>query len=272
MVSLGVGKNMVRAIRFWAEAVGVTKFHGKDGFTVTEFGEILLGEDGFDPYLEDIQTLWLIHWKLSTQVEEPLFAWDYLLNRWQEPDLTRTSVLRTFQREVDRYDKKRSLVTLEQHFDTFLHTYTPTRGRKGQIQEDNLDCPLVELELIQKIGEREFDRTSGKRDSIYAFRREPKPEIGDKLFAYCLYDFFVRRHQNESTLSFREVAIGLGSPGQIFKLPECDLYERLEGLKAQTNGLFSYQESASIQQIRKHGNVQEKMLIKSIYKHEAICV
>lgn len=43
MVSLGVGKNMVRAIRFWAEASGIIKFQGKDGFVVTEFGEILFG-------------------------------------------------------------------------------------------------------------------------------------------------------------------------------------------------------------------------------------
>lgn len=77
MVSLGVGKNMVRAIRFWSEAAGIIKFQGKDGL---------------DPYLEDIQTLWLIHWKLSTQVLEPLFARDYLLNQRQEPDLIRTAV------------------------------------------------------------------------------------------------------------------------------------------------------------------------------------
>ena len=272
MVSLGVGKNMVRSIRFWAEASGIIKFQGKDGFVVTEFGEILFGEDGLDPYLEDIQTLWLIHWKLSTQVLEPLFAWDYLLNQWQEPDLTRTAVLRNLQQKANTFEKKLSFVTLEQHFDTFLHTYFPTRGRKGQIQEDNLDCPLVELELIQKIGERVIDNASGKRELIYAFRREPKSEISDKLFVYCLYDFFTQRYPSELTLSFREISVGHGSPGQIFKLPESDLRERLESLNFQTNRLFSYQESQSIQQVYKHSNMQEKILIKSIYTHEAVRV
>lgn len=271
MILLGVGKNMVRSIRFWSEAASIIRFQGKDGFIVTEFGEILFGEDGLDPYLENIQTLWLIHWKLSTQVLGPLFAWDYLLNQWQEPDLTRTAVLRFLHQKTNTFDKKLSFVTLEQHFDTFLHTYFPTRGRKGQIQEDNLDCPLVELELIQKIGEREVGNTSRKRELIYAFRREPKPEISEKLFAYCLHDFFTQRYPNELTLSFREISVGRGSPGQIFKLPESDLRERLESLNFQTNKLFSYQESQSIQQVSKHTTLQETTLIKSIYDYEEVC-
>ncbi len=271
MVSLGVGKNMVRAIRFWSETADIIKFQGKDGFIVTEFGEILFGEDGLDPYLEDIQTLWLIHWKLSTQVSEPLFAWDYLLNQWQEPDLTRTAVLRFLQQKANTLDKKLSFVTLEQHFDTFLHTYFPTRGRKGHIQEDNLDCPLVELELIQKVGERESDNASGKRELIYRFRRESKPEISDRLFTYCLHDFFTQRYPNETTVSFREISVGRGSPGQIFKLPESDLRERLEILNSQTNKFFSYQETQNIQQVSKHSTLQETTLIKSIYDHEEIC-
>lgn len=52
----------------------------------------------------------------------------------------------------------------------FLHTYVPTRGRKGEIQEDNLDCPLVELELIVKGGERELDRAEGKREPMFQQR------------------------------------------------------------------------------------------------------
>jgi hypothetical protein len=40
----------------------------------------LLREDGRDPFLEDIRTLWLIHWKLSTNVQRPLLAWDSIFS------------------------------------------------------------------------------------------------------------------------------------------------------------------------------------------------
>src|SRR5207247_9454536 len=124
-----------------------------------------------------------------TDTPKPLLAWDYLLNRWQDPELVPSKALKALQQEAAKHDDDLSPVTLEQHFDTFLHTYVPTRGRKGEVQEDNLDCPLVELELIIKVGEREIDRLAGKREPIYAFRREEKPEITPELFAYCLHDF-----------------------------------------------------------------------------------
>jgi hypothetical protein len=88
MVTLGVGKNMVRSIRFWSQVAGMATLVSKsEGHTHTKLAGVLLGERGFDPFLEDIRTLWLIHWNLSTNIENPLLAWDYLLNHWQEPEL-----------------------------------------------------------------------------------------------------------------------------------------------------------------------------------------
>jgi len=270
VILMGVGKNMVRAIRFWSLAANVVEHRPNEGYFVTEFGEDIFGNDGLDPYLEDIKTLWLLHWNFSTQIEEPLFAWDFLLNKWQEPDISRSSVLRVFQQEPDVVERKLSLTTLSHHFDTFIHTYVPTRGPKGIVKEDNLDSPLVELELIQKIGEQEIDINSGKREPIYAFRREEKLDISPELFVYCLYDFFQRRHPTENTLSFREISIGHGSPGQIFKIPEIDLRERLYTLETQTDGLLSFQESANIQQIRKHKEVSQRTLLELIFSLEMI--
>lgn len=251
MVSMGVGKNMVRAIRFWAQASGVAEPVSEGGYKITDFGRALLSRDGFDPFLEDKRTLWLIHWQLSTHVSEPLFAWDFLLNKWPYPELTRTEALRAFEQESKRLGRNLSPVTLEQHFDTFLHTYVPTRSRKGEILEDNLDCPLVELELIQKVGEREYG-DGGRREPIYVFRRESKPEVTSELFIYCLNDFWARRRLTEKTLTFRDVSVAHGSPGQVFKLPEWDVRERLERIKDDSNGAFSYQESASLQQVKRN--------------------
>lgn len=248
MVELGVGKNMVRSIKFWAQVTDIAKPCAEGGYLVTEFADAIFGEDGHDPFLEDIRTLWLLHWKMTTQAAEPLFAWDYLLNRWQHPEITRFEVIAAFKREAARMERQLSQVTLEQHFDTFLHTYVPTRSRKGEILEDNLDSPLVELELIQRVGERKMDK-GGRHEVIYAFRRESKPEISPQLFLYCLNDFWKERRSEELTLSFRDVSVGHGSPGQVFKLPERDLKERLDSIKIDSSGTFDYQESAAIQQV-----------------------
>jgi hypothetical protein len=42
----------------------------------------------------------IIHWNLSThKKDEPLFAWDFLLNHWQTPELSRSTVLEAFRKE-----------------------------------------------------------------------------------------------------------------------------------------------------------------------------
>src|SRR6266540_5289965 len=93
IVAMGVGKNMVRAIRFWVQTTGIASALKDGGYSITDFGEALLKQGGFDPFLEDKRTLWLIHWKLSTQYSEPLFAWDYLLNKWRHQEISRTFAL-----------------------------------------------------------------------------------------------------------------------------------------------------------------------------------
>jgi len=269
MVTLGVGKNMVRSIRFWAQVAEMSVSAKKGGgHSLTPFGREILGENGRDPFLEDIRTLWLIHWKLSTNVESPLLAWDYLLNRWQEPEIVPKTAITALHKEATMGDAGLSRVTVEQHFDTFLHTYFPTRGRKREIQEDNLDCPLVELDFIVKVGDRELETSSGRREPIYSFRREEKPEITPELFVYCLNDFWRKRHPTNATLTLKEVAHGHGSPGQIFKLPEEDIRVRVDELSRQTGGLFSYSESATQQQVRKQGELGGIELLEQIYELE----
>lgn len=266
MVKLGVGKNMVRSIRFWSQVMGMAKTETKrQSLSVTDLGKALLAENGRDPFLEDIRTLWLLHWNLATNIENPLLAWDFLLNRWQEPELVPSFVFKALQKEAEKQENRLSMVTLQQHFNTFLHTYYPTRGRKGEVQEDNLDCPLVELELIIKIGERELDRRSGKQETIYGFNREEKPDISSELFVYCLNDFWQKRHEMESTLTLREIAHGHGSPGQIFKLPEEDVRMRVEALAKQTGGFLEFMESANLQQVQKTRDRNDTELLKEIY-------
>ncbi len=126
MVELGIGKNMVRSMKFWADAarVIVSDKQGKSG--VTDFGrELLLGTGptaGLDPFLEDLQTLWLIHWNISTVKESPLFGWDFLMNRWQDPYLSLSRVRDAFVKATVHRERAPSAQTLEQMYEVFVHT------------------------------------------------------------------------------------------------------------------------------------------------------
>lgn len=243
MVVLGVGKNMVRSLRFWAEVTNLLTPGADRTLQPTDFGRAVFGTDGHDPFLEDTRTLWLLHWNVTARATDPLFAWDFLLNRWPYPELTRSEALAAFMRESRSLNVFHSEVTLSQHLDVFLHTYVPTRGPKYGV-EDSLDCPLADLELLQPVGERRLDG-SGRREVVYAFRRESKAEITAELFEYCLNDFWIQRHPDERTLTYRDIAVAPGSPGQLLKLPEDDVRARLDRYAdPDCRRPFSYQPSA----------------------------
>ncbi|HHC25322.1 MAG TPA: DUF4007 family protein, partial [Desulfobacterales bacterium] len=84
---LGVGKNMVRAIRFWGVAFKIiearqesTRQRLSGPMRGTRFGKKLLSDkNGWDPFLEDPGTLWLLHWNLFVP---PIAAtaWSYAIN------------------------------------------------------------------------------------------------------------------------------------------------------------------------------------------------
>lgn len=267
MVGLGVGKNMVRSIRFWVEVMGVAVPRVNRTLEITSFGKLIFADDGFDPFLEDVRTLWLLHWNVASRVEDPLFAWDFLLYRWPYPEWSRSEALLSFERESRRLNKSYSSVTLRQHLDIFIHTYIPPTSNKRKL-EDSLDCPLADLELVQIIGERNVNGTS-RRELVYAFRREAKSEITTALFEYCLDDYWQRR-PSEATLTYRDIAITPGSIGQAFKLPEDDIRSRLDVYTLDDAQLpFSYQPSA-VQGLLSRREIGSHNFLAAIYAKEDI--
>lgn len=62
VVDLGVGKNMVASIRFWMRSFGLLS----DNNTTDIAKTILNSENGLDPYIEDLGTIWLLHYLLVT--------------------------------------------------------------------------------------------------------------------------------------------------------------------------------------------------------------
>ncbi|NOU36262.1 MAG: DUF4007 family protein [Kiritimatiellaceae bacterium] len=265
MVELGVGKNMVRSIRFWATLLGIIEPDGENSLQVTPFSTMLLDPDrGLDPYLEDIQTLWLLHWRLSAAAE-PLYVWHYLLNRWQESEMAGAVIVPMIRRELGE-EHKLSANSLDSLVKVFFHTYVPTRGHKNKVVEDNLDCPLVQLRLIEYGGER--DLSSGRKEPIYAFRRGEKPEISQALFLYCLNDYWRKTSPDETTLSFSQITSSEGSPGQVFKLTDDDIQARLAGLTDDSE-YFVFTDSSTSRSLKRKFTDFEQIsgkLLKRIYK------
>jgi hypothetical protein len=265
MVRLGIGKNMVRSAKFWAECAMVIEENSSGrGWAATNFGRMIFGHDGYDEFFQRIETLWLLHWKLATNCKRPLFHWEQMLNHWQRAEFSESEVLPFLIRGLRADETMKSERTFADGFRGFVNSYLPTRGRKGEIAEDNLDCPLVELGLLKKVSERLKDAHT--REPVYSFVIGPKQGITSALFAYCVWDYWRNSpYKDQPSLGFRFVSSAEGSPGQIFKLPEMVVRSLLDGLDSATDGAFAFVESSSMQQIERKRDLSEEDFLKFIY-------
>lgn len=223
ILELGLGKNMVRSLRFWLDAFGVAS-QGREGWFLRPFGAAMLGPDGLDPFMERVETQWLLHWRLATAVENPLFAWRHVFFRRMRPDFTRSELLAELRAEGERIGHELSDVTLLQHLDALLHTYLGSSNPGAP--EDALDGPLVDLALLRRHGHRRSDME--RIEPLFSLARLPLGEVGAKVVDYALSDFWQVRRRGERMLTFRDVAYAEGSPGATFRLAHDDLREHLE--------------------------------------------
>jgi hypothetical protein len=246
IVTLGLGKNMVEALRCWIEAFQIASKEAS-GWVLSPVGELVFApSSGLDPFLEDHSSNWLLHWLISTNSNAPFFAWECLFNRWPTAEFSTSAVVDAFQKESDQSQRRNSIVTLKQHWEVFLHSYRPTRGSKG---EDHLDCALSVLGLIQEAGERQ--NAAGKWETLYAFDTGPKIAIPQQLFAFFIHDWWNKGFAAEQTVNLRELVAGRHSPGRILRMAESEILMRISDLTHTQPNVFQLTESANLRQLRR---------------------
>lgn len=172
LVTLGVGKNMVRAIRHWGLMTAVleenTDIPNNRGCFVrpSRLGNLLFGPRGLDPFLEDGGTLWLIHWQLAAMPDGPT-TWFWVFNHFAEAEFTKARLITDLKTLADQAGWKRIADrSLRRDIDCFLRTYVPSKTSRTVVLEETLDCPLAELGLIQEL---EANRVYGFARGGHAF-------------------------------------------------------------------------------------------------------
>ena len=170
-------------------------------------------------------------------------------------EFTRESLFELFQAELKRRNiASPSASSLERDIDCALRTYLGTRA-KAALLEENLECPLVELQLI----------TADPEGVLFRFNRGPKQTVSDEVFLYCLLEFWDVRTSGD-TLSFSDIAFEARSPGAVFKLDENSTASRLERLDHLTGGKYSYNETSGLKQVYRHKKIEKDTVLERYYK------
>lgn len=235
----GVGKNMVSAMRYWALAARTledTSGTYKGPYQATALGEALFAEpNGWDPYIEDPATLWLIHWHLASN-PLPTTTIYFVFNHFHAASFYRQQLTDEIQRYCDsiNYASRIAAATLKRDVDCFLRTYAARLAS----EEDSLDSLLAELCLIRPIG-----KTDG-----FMLARGAKPSLPDAVFLYGLVSF-ARVRNSSRVFSVESLLHEPASPGRIFLLDEEALLDRLSNIERLSRERISWSETAGLRQI-----------------------
>ena len=226
ILRLGLGRNMVKSLRFWGEAFGLTRTSGRE-VHVTRFAQMLLDpREGLDPYLETPGALWRLHWMLT--IHAGLGAWAVAFLETYDREITRERLVASVRMRASQVRGTITLGTATNHVDVFLRTYAGGQYSEGS-PEKTLGSPFQELELMHM--------TTPAGVATVRFLRGPKRTLDVKTLAFVLHDFWQGTAPGSGTLSLRSLMLSHASPGAVLMLDEPSLYEKLEDLCSRS-GLF----------------------------------
>ena len=145
---LGIGANMVKSLRYWLQAVGLTEEpkSGKRTQSMTSFGDLVYRND---PYTEELGTLFLLHYKLVTN-ETMAPSWYYFFNKFSMKEFSKDDFVSQIQNELKMNGTTVAIRSLTDDFSCIVNTYVPRykSDPKKVSPENNINCPFGELGLV----------------------------------------------------------------------------------------------------------------------------
>ncbi len=223
-VKLGVGKNMVRSLRYWCNAFKITN----DDDTPSEFGKNLLGVNGWDTYLENPASLWLLHWNLLKPTCRAA-AWYYSFNIFNETEFNKEDLFKGLDNYQKDLGKGIAESSLRKDISCILRMYVDSDSENVNFVEDSIDCPFGELGLIY------LPRNS----NYYRFRFGAKPNLPAAIIVATCLEYASWANKNQKTISISRLLYDKTScPGTVFKLSEEAIYSAIETISNQESSIF----------------------------------
>lgn len=230
-VELGVGKNMVEAIRFWALATKVIARRPHPDrprtsvYTPTRLGRALLDEQcGLDPYLEDSATLWMLHWH-AISAQSILPVWRLMFNDFGAIEFSDSDLLQYCVDEIAATTWSQPMrSSVQKDVDCLLRMYSRRDTRGRQSLDDLLDSPFRELGLIQP--------SPGLKRNAYRIIKGPKPSLPSAAITYACLDYLGRLGEGGRTITLTRLSVDPGAPGRLMKVSEQDIADAVEDSSA----------------------------------------
>lgn len=249
-ILLGVGKNMVSSIRYWVKSFGLVDTESE---SLKPIADKIFSENGWDPFLEDEGTLWLLHYWLVTEEFASIYGIIFNELRKRKPMFTQEN----FKDLVQELGDKTSPNSLKTDFQAFIRTYV-SRGNDKDIEE-SFSGILTELSLVKETKIKDED----KKETKVLLEIEPinRSNIPLSILLFCILD----GHKDSSSISFDSLYSENNSVGSVFALSREGLSELLEGISEEFKDV-TYSNEAGIRELQLKKKIDPLNILKGYYE------
>ncbi len=236
----GIGTNMVKSLKFWLIVSNlITEDKQKNGYVLTELGQAI---KDFDPYMEDLFTLYLVHIQITQSTDRALI-WNLFFNYCNMKTFSKSDLLVRMEYILESRNLEYNEKILNDELSALLKTYSSEQ--KDETPEDNFTCPLVDLKLIKKL----------EKDTY----QKEKPSMSN-LDPYIVYYLLLKQANKSDSINIEELIREDNSVSKLLNLDKILLNEYLDFFKR--IGLITLNRTAGLNMIY----INKRYTLQEIFK------
>ncbi len=257
VVDLGVGKNMVASINYWMKALGLFDDDKKE---LTNVANWIFADDGYDPFLEDIGTIWLLHYYLVKTNYASIYSLIFNELR-KERAVFNKSQLKAFikRKYLELEDNSFNLNTVDKDISVFTRLYGKVDYQNlSKDFEDEINSLMIEIELISTTVEDEIKEGTNKREKVEWFHLhgENRNSLPSRVLLYSILDNF----PGARNIAVKRLEVEPNSPGLVFLLNKDSLYKKLKELESLYPGIVLSETAGNLVLVLPEGIEKEEVL------------
>lgn len=241
IAKLGLGSNMVKSLNHWMKVFALI-----DGEELTLLGQTILEND---PYLENSDTLWLLHWNL-VKYREKASLYYLFFNKIYPHKFSKDEIVDYITSWLNKNNIKLSPTTLNADVDVLIRMYDNYHS------ENHSMSLLSELNIVTKVSQRN-----------YSLNINAVTSLSDELFLYILCDYIeIQYGSTVTSVSMDDIQRGKLSIQKSLCMSEHTLYGKIDRLSKLTDNRFSFSETAGIRQIYITEQIDKSVILDKIYR------
>lgn len=249
VTKLGVGKNMVSSIKHWLKSFGLIS---ANNLKPTELAQNIFNDEVGDTYMEDTNSLWLLHYYLVKNEIASIFNLFFNDIRHKGNEFSDENIEKGILNILNIQNVPQSQIpsakTLHNDLRVFKSTYITPRNTKSI--EDDFSGLLQELNLIRETEDKKITLINEERD-----------DLSNQIILFTILDAF----PGKTSISFEAIFKSDNSPGRIFCITENSLVNKIRKI-TELNKDIVFTENAGLRELQFKKQIDKWDILKNYYE------